>query len=140
MTENEKTNMADNSIETANIKEQQSQETKVPKYIIFRVTPELYAHITEKADAAGISVSRLMRSLAEGYHPKARMTKEQEEALNQLSDARGELSHIRNALAGKTQNERLEFFRDADFMTWWVNATTKLMLDWLTIERYFRHG
>ena len=131
----------DNSKEiTAASKEPETSDAKVPQFIIFRVTPELYARIAAKAEEAGISVSGLMRKLAEGYHPKARMTKEQEDALNSLSDARGELTHIRNALSGKSQEERLAFFRDAEFMSWWVNATTKLIEDWLTIEHYFRHG
>lgn len=113
---------------------------KVPKYIIFRVTPKLYGRVAANADEVGISVSQYMRKLAEGHRPKSRMTKEQEEALNQLADARGELTHIRNALSGKTQQERLTFFHDADFMSWWIDATTKLIEDWLTIEHHFRNG
>lgn len=120
--------------------ESPGEAKKTPKFIIFRVTPELYDRVATKAEEVGISVSRYMRKLAEGHHPKARMTKEQEDALNQLADARGELTHIRNALSGKTQQERLIFFHDADFMSWWIDATTKLIEDWLTIEHHFRHG
>lgn len=140
MSENNNPLVGKPSETTTTSKEPQAPEKKVPQFIIFRVTPKLYKRISGKAEKTGISVSQLMRNLAEGHHPKSRMTKEQEEALNNLADARGELTHIRNALSGKSQEERLAFFRDAEFMSWWVNATTKLIEDWLTIEHYFRHG
>jgi hypothetical protein len=43
-------------------------------------------------------MSRYVRKVITGYHPKARMTQREADAIAALNDARGELVHVKNAL------------------------------------------
>ena len=52
------------------------------------------------------------------------------EALCSLTDARAELIHIRNALNGRTQQERQRYFGNPRFMEQWIVAVNRLVEQW----------
>ena len=59
----------------------------------------------------------------------------EEKANSSMANARGDILHIKNALSGKSQEELLRYFRDANFMNYWILATDKLIRRWYEIER-----
>ncbi len=64
----------------------------------FRATQQEQITIQAKAQACGKSVSSYIRQCALGHKPKLRMTRSQAQAYISISEARGDLIHIKNAL------------------------------------------
>ena len=64
----------------------------------FRATQQEQITIQAKAQACGKSVSEYIRQSALGHKPKLRMTRSQAQAYISISEARGDLIHIKNAL------------------------------------------
>ena len=98
--------------------------------VTFRVSSEERKQIRHKAELCGISTSDYVRQCAVGHSPKLRMTEAEIEAFNSLTEARGELVRIKNALKGKTQEQRKRYFENQDFMLYWINAVDKLIRNW----------
>ena len=73
------------------------------RHVDFRVNDEEYAIGLKNAEACGLSVSEYSRRRFIGNEPKLHLTEREIEAYKSLSDARGDLVHIRSALKGKTQ-------------------------------------
>lgn len=92
-----------------------------------RVTPEEYTRIRGIAANCGLSLSQYIRKVALGHKPNFRLTEEECEALNSLSAVRGDIVHISNILRSRTDKERQNLFRNADFMRKWLEAATYLM-------------
>jgi len=82
-----------------------------------------------------MSPSRYIRRCVVGHSPKHHLTEQETEAFVSLANARGDIVHIKNALSGKSQEELLRYFRDANFMNYWILATDKLIRRWYEIER-----
>ena len=101
--------------------------------VTFRVSSEERKQIRHKAELCGISTSDYVRRCAIGHSPKLRMTEAEIEAFNSLTEARGELVRIKNALKGKTQEQRKRYFENQDFMLYWINAVDKLIRQWYDI-------
>lgn len=96
----------------------------------FRCTEAERKQIAKKADSCGLSMSDYVRQCAIGHKPKLRMTEAEIEAYKSLSDARGELVRLKNALKGKTQEQRKRYFNNHDFMQWWIAAVDRLIRQW----------
>ena len=101
----------------------------------FRTTEHEQITIQAKAQACGKSVSSYIRLCALGHKPKLRMTRSQAQAYISISEARGDLIHIKNALKAMPQEERLLCFGDAFRMRRWIAAANKLIKRWREIER-----
>ena len=91
--------------------------------------------IQAKAQACGKSVSSYIRQCALGHKPKLRMTRSQAQAYISISEARGDLIHIKNALNAMKPEDRLLCFGDAFRMRRWIAAANKLIKHWREIER-----
>ena len=101
----------------------------------FRATQQEQITIQAKAQACGKSVSSYIRQCALGHKPKLRMTRSQAQAYISISEARGDMIHIKNALKSMPQEERLRCFTDPYFMRKWISGANKLIKRWREIER-----
>lgn len=100
----------------------------------FRATQQDKITIQAKAQACGKSVSEYIRQCAVGHKPKLRMTRSQAQAYLSISEARGDLIHIKNALK-MSQEDRIRCFADPYFMKRWISGANKLIKRWREIER-----
>lgn len=101
----------------------------------FRATQQDKITIQAKPQACGKSVSEYIRQCAVGHKPKLRMTRSQAQAYLSISEARGDLIHIKNALNAMKQEDRLRCFSDPYFMKKWISGANKLIKRWREIER-----
>ena len=89
-------------------------EKEAPKYtsrLIVRLTPQLHKEIAEYAALCGLTTSAYARKRLEGKYPKQRLTDKEMEALNSLSDARGDIQKLFGFLKGEEIKLRLRHFR-----------------------------
>ena len=100
------------------------------RHVDFRVNDEEYAIGLKNAEACGLSVSEYSRKRFIGNEPKLHLTEREIEAYKSLSDARGDLVHIRSALKGKTQEQIRNYFDNDEFMTAWVKAINNIIQQW----------
>ena len=101
----------------------------------FRATQQERITIQAKAQACGKSVSDYIRQCAVGHKPKLRMTRSQAQAYISISEARGDLIHIKNALNAMSQEDRIRCFADPYYMRKWIASANKLIQRWQEIER-----
>lgn len=80
-------------------------------------------------------VSDYIRQCAVGHKPKLRMTRSQAQAYISISEARGDLIHIKNALNAMSQEDRIRCFADSYYMRKWISSANKLIHRWQEIER-----
>ena len=100
------------------------------RHVDFRVNDEEYAIGLKNAEACGLSVSEYSRKRFIGNEPKLHLTEREIEAYKSLSNARGDLVHIRSALKGKTQEQIRNYFDNDEFMTAWVKAINNIIQQW----------
>ena len=100
------------------------------RHVDFRVNDEEYTIGLKNAEACGLSVSEYSRKRFIGNEPKLHLTEREIEAYKSLSDARGDLVHIRSALKGKTQQQIRNYFDNDEFMTAWVKAINNIIQQW----------
>ena len=101
--------------------------------LAFRCSLEEKKRLASKAESCGLSMSDYVRQCAIGHSPKLRMTDAEIEAFKTLAEARGELVRIKNALKGKTQEQRKRYFDNVDFMRYWIVAVDRLIRQWYDI-------
>jgi hypothetical protein len=106
---------------------------KLNSRLTFRISFEEMKQIRQKAESCGLSTSNYVRQCAISHNPKLRMSPDEIEAYKSLSEARGELVHIKNALNGKTQEQRKRYFENQDFMRLWIAAVDRLIRQWYDI-------
>lgn len=97
-------------------------EKEAPKYtsrLIVRLTPQLHKEIAEYAALCGLTTSAYVRKRLEGKYPKQRLTDKEMEALNSLSDARGDIQKLFGFLKGRPLTERENILRSEIFMKRW---------------------
>ena len=100
----------------------------------FRCTDEVWSKLKELAKDCGISLNRYLTETGLKHHPRKRLTKDEVDALNSLAFARTDLIKITNVLQGKTEEEKLKYFKAEKFMSWWIKASAELIQDWYSIE------
>ena len=98
-----------------------------------RLTEEEYKTADGIAEKCGLTMSRYVRKVITGHHPKSRMTEREAEAITTLNNTRGELVHVKNALKTLNQEERRRLFRSDDFMRYWLQKVDTLMERWNNI-------
>ena len=100
----------------------------------FRCTDEVWSKLKELAKDCGISLNRYLTETGLKHHPRKRLTKDEVNALNSLAFARTDLIKITNVLQGKTEEEKLKYFKAEKFMSWWIKASAELIQHWYSIE------
>ncbi len=115
--------------------EQEKSGTTRSSRIEARVTDAELKRIVALAAQCGLTLSDYLRRCALGHRPKRRLSEREIEALCSLTDARTELIHIRNALKGRSQQERQRYFGNPRFMEQWIVAVNRLVEQWDNIVR-----
>lgn len=100
----------------------------------FRCTDEVWSQLKALAKDCGISLNRYLTETGLKHHPRKRLTKDEVNALNSLAFARTDLIKITNVLQGKTEEEKLKYFKAEKFMSWWIKASAELIQHWYSIE------
>ena len=113
-----------------NEEKQKKTDTTRSRRIEARVSDAELKRIVALAAQCGLTLSNYLRRCALGHRPKRRMSEREMEALCSLTDARAELIHIRNALNGRTQQERQRYFGNPRFMEQWIVAVNRLVEQW----------
>ena len=113
-----------------NEEKQEKSGTTRSRRIEARVSDAELKRIVALAAQCGLTLSNYLRRCALGHRPKRRMSEREMEALCSLTDARAELIHIRNALNGRTQQERQRYFGNPRFMEQWIVAVNRLVEQW----------
>ena len=113
-----------------NEEKQKKTGTTRSRRIEARVSDAELKRIVALAAQCGLTLSNYLRRCALGHWPKRRMSEREMEALCSLTDARAELIHIRNALNGRTQQERQRYFGNPRFMEQWIVAVNRLVEQW----------
>ena len=117
-------------------KEKQDKSGKTrSRRIEARVTESELCKVVRLAEQCGLTLSNYVRRCALGQHPKRRLSDREIDALCSLTDARSELVHIRNALKGRSRQERQRYFGNPRFMEQWIVAVNRLVERWDNIVR-----
>lgn len=101
-----------------------------------RVTKEEYAKVAELAQTCGLSMSDYIRRVATGHKPHRRLTEREIEALNSLSDARGDIQSIVAAVKNIQADRRALYFGNPQFVENWMKAALPLIKRWKEIQVY----
>ena len=114
-------------------------DKEAPKYtsrLIVRLTPQLHKEIAEYAALCGLTTSAYARKRLEGKYPKQRLTDKEMEALNSLSDARGDIQKLFGFLKGRPLTERENILRSEIFMKRWRTSAEVILNRMIEIEKY----
>ena len=109
--------------------------TKEPtKVHAFRCTNKQWEALKKLAKECGISLNRYLVETGLKHHPRQRLTPEESQALNSLTEARTDLIKIRSILRKASPGEKPKYFRSNKFMKWWIEAVEALIKHWYSIE------
>lgn len=101
-----------------------------------RVTKEEYEIVARRANECGLSMSKYIREVALGHHPRKRLTEREVEALCCLADARGDLIRISAAVRDIQADNRAFYFGNPKFVEQWMLAAVSLIERWKQIQDY----
>ena len=101
-------NTSDTSKETRNV------------FIGAKVTPTQKEYIKSQAEQCGMTVSDYLLAHAYNYQPKARLTKEEVDLLQNLDNCRSDLVKYTSALHGMSTKQRMAMFNQIPFMVGWL--------------------
>ncbi len=104
--------------------------------LIVRLTPQLHKEIAEYAALCGLTTSAYARKRLEGKYPKQRLTDKEMEALNSLSDSRGDIQKLFGFLKGRPLTERENILRSEIFMKRWRASAEVILNRMIEIEKY----
>lgn len=99
-------------------------------HIDIRLTEKEYETVAAKAAECGMTLSNYGRKLLQNHHPNKRLSNEEVQGLNSLSDARADLIRIQNVLKGKPDEMKKRYFRDENYMRAWIEAVNRLIARW----------
>lgn len=91
-----------------------------------KVTRQQKEHIRKLADKCGMTVSSYVLARACDFCPKARLTQQEEELLQNLDNCRADLVNYTSALHGMNITERKRMFNSYPFMLGWLKELGKL--------------
>lgn len=100
------------------------------RHIDIRLTEKEYKMVVEKAAECGLTLSNYGRKLLQNHNPSKRLSDEEVQGLNSLSDARADLIRIQNVLKGKPDEIKKRYFRDENYMRAWIEAINWLITRW----------
>lgn len=96
-----------------------SKETR-NVFIGAKVTPTQKEYIKSQAEQCGMTVSDYLLARAYNYQPKARLTKEEADLLQNLDNCRSDLVKYTFALHGMSTKQRMAMFNQIPFMVGWL--------------------
>lgn len=96
-----------------------SKETR-NVFIGAKVTPIQKEYIKSQAEQCGMTVSDYLLARAYNYQPKARLTKEEVDLLQNLDNCRSDLVKYTSALHGMSTKQRVAMFNQIPFMVSWL--------------------
>ena len=117
-------------------KEQTKETPRRTLRLEARVTKEEYAKVAELAQSCGLSMSDYIRRVATGHKPRRRLTEREIDALNSLSDARGDIRRIVSAVRNIQADRRALYFGNPQFVEKWMKAAVPLLKRWEQIINY----
>ena len=97
-------------------------------------TDKDWKELKRLAKVCGISIGKYLVETGLKHHPRQRLTPEESQALNSLTEARTDLIKIRSILRKASPGEKLKYFRSVKFMKWWIEAVEALIKHWYSIE------
>lgn len=100
------------------------------RHIDIRLTEKEYETVAAKAAECGMTLSNYGRKLLQNHHPNKRLSNEEVQGLNSLSDARADLIRIQNVLKGKPDEIKKRYFRDENYMRAWIESVNRLIARW----------
>ena len=118
-------------------RQSQAKHKNRDERLTIRFTNEEKAEIIEKANACGLKPNEYCRRLILGHKPRLRMTQEEIDAINTLSDARADLIRINNVLKKKSEDFKLQLFGSISFIRLWMQAVGNLIDTWKGIMNRF---
>lgn len=89
-------------------------------FIGAKVTLQQKEEIQSFASQCGMTVSDYLLARAYNYKPKARLTKEEIQLLQNLDNCRADLVNYVSALHGMNNKQRLDMFNRYPFMVGWL--------------------
>lgn len=89
-------------------------------FIGAKVTLQQKEKIQSFANQCGMTVSDYLLARAYNYKPKARLTKEEIQLLQNLDNCRADLVNYVSALHGMNNKQRLDMFNRYPFMVGWL--------------------
>ena len=101
-----------------------SPKTEVHAY---RCTEQEYTTLSALAKECGLSLSRYVVEVGINHSPRKRLTKEEMEVLNGIAVLRMYLVNVSNVISGKTDAEKLLYFHNREYMTWWIDASAQVI-------------
>lgn len=117
-------------------KEQTKETPRRTLRLEARVTKDECDKAAELAKACGLSLSKYIRLVATGHKPRYRLTDREIEALNSLSDARGDIQSIVAAVKNIQADRRALYFGNPQFVENWMKAALPLIKRWKEIQVY----
>lgn len=112
------------------MKKNNQQKINRIKHLDVRLSEEEFSIVRDNANLCGITLSKYVRKCLLGHKPKLHLTEREIDAYCSISDARGDLVHISNALKGRTSEQRKAYFGNETFMLKWIEAVTKIIQQW----------
>ena len=100
----------------------------------FHCTDKDWKELKRLAKVCGISIGKYLVETGLKHNPRQRLTPEESQALNSLTEARTDLIKIRSILRKASPGEKLKYFRSVKFMKWWIEAVEALIKHWYSIE------
>ena len=89
-------------------------------FIGAKVTTQQKEEIQSFASQCGMTVSDYLLARAYNYKPRARLTKEEIQLLQNLDNCRADLVNYVSALHGMNNKQRLDMFNRYPFMVGWL--------------------
>ena len=110
-----------NSSDKVQSRSDNKDKTTRETWITFRVTPDELKRIEHNAEQAdGMRVSAYCRARALGLTLRNRLTKHQEELLENLAGCRSDIYHYGNALNAMSPENKAKMFNNREKMLEWL--------------------
>ena len=125
-------------MEHETIEQNTASDAKRTVFIGAKVTPQQKEEIQARAQQCGMTVSDYLLARAYGYTPRARLTREEADLLQELDGCRSDLVRYTSALQGMSTSQRLTLFNQVLFMAGWfhkLRPIAEAVNDFLTAVR-----
>lgn len=106
------------------------QDPTKDRIVTVRFSYEEYDELSSLAKESGKSVSVVIRYACLNKKLYYRLTDKEAEALCSLTDARGDLVNIQNALRSTSEDVKLKLFNSFKFMQRWIDAINQIVDQW----------
>lgn len=113
-------------MEHETIEQNTASDAKRTVFIGAKVTPQQKEEIQARAQQCGMTVSDYLLARAYGYTPRARLTREEADLLQELDGCRSDLVRYTSALQGMSTKQRMVMFNQIPFMVGWLGELSNV--------------